>query len=226
MASHIGTATEGRFHLTAFHHHNHRHSLASGYSVVHDVLHESLMTPSSLIFTHAMLQIKHRIFFLSLFIFSRCVHHSAAPLLGRGSIILERAHLTLGPSLSRTVIITFVALRYLDASCLFVAAEECITCWVNHLNAVHDEEVIEEANYQWCSLSHPSTFFIALHIKFLSADIHLYCLCSRCIEHEVGSVCSIHFRKFVARFSCRGSVSISWYLLCGIYGISHGLEHL
>ena len=77
------------FHVAALHHDDHRHCLTSGYQVVHDVLHLALMAPASLVLTHSMLQIEHRIAFLSLFIFCRRVDHCPTPLVRRVGIILE-----------------------------------------------------------------------------------------------------------------------------------------
>ena len=100
-------SAEGCLDVAALHHDNHRHSLAAGYQVVHDVLHVALTAPARLVLTHAVLQVKDGILFLAPLVLGRRVNHRMTPLTGALCKVIDAAYLTCRDVSLRTVVVTF-----------------------------------------------------------------------------------------------------------------------
>ena len=75
----IAAATEGRLDVAALHDHNHRHGLALGNGIVHDVLHLALIHPAGFALAHAVLQVEHGVALLALLILGGGIDQGVAP---------------------------------------------------------------------------------------------------------------------------------------------------
>ena len=182
------------------------------------MLHVSLFAPSGLIFTHAMLQVKHWIFLLSLLIVCRSINHCMAPLVGRLGKIIQATHLSLGHTLLRTIIVTLIAFRNLDTTRLTVTTEEGLCCGINKTDTIDFHEIVVESRNQRISNCHPVTLSIGLHIIFLSTDINDHLTGFRSRNAEISSMLFVHLRELIAR-DCRLSnnsinrnLNLLWHL--------------
>ena len=212
---HCLSLSERSLDVTALHHHDHRHSLTAGDSVIHDVLHISLLAPSCLILAHTMLQVEHRIAFLLellQLILCRCIDHGMAPSLLLVAEVVDAAHLTVRNTLLRTVVVTFAALGNLNTTCLAVTAEERLRSRIDEVHATDIHEIVVEALYQRIGDSHPATLTVVLHIILLVTDVEHHLLGIRSVQVEIATTLRIELGELVTRNSCRSDERISRYL--------------
>ncbi len=168
-----GTRLERSFHISAIHHHEHRHTLTGCNQIVHNMIHLSLSAPAGFIFTHAMLQIQYRIALLRMnFILCRCVHHATTELFLRFGVIRTGTNLPVR-YLLRTIIIPLLTFRDFDATCHTAATEERIAGRICYRHPVCNQEIIMESYRQRVGRCRPESSGIFPHIILLSATIHL-----------------------------------------------------
>ena len=119
IVAHALTTTHRGLDVTALHHHDHRHSLALGNGIVHDVLHLTLQGPAGLAFAHTMLQVEHGIALLQallLIVLSGGIDHRMTPLVLLVTPIVDAADRACGYTLLRTVIVALGSLGNLKTS--------------------------------------------------------------------------------------------------------------
>ncbi len=193
------------------------------------MLHVPLLAPARLVLTHAVLQVEHGVALLRVLlqlILGRRVDHRVAPLLRRGGIVVQAAHLSGCHALLRTVVVTLRALWYLDAASLAVTAEEGLCGWVDEVHASDIHEVVVEAGHQWIGDGHPAALAVGLHVVLLAADIQHHLASLWGLDAEVGATLLVHLRKFIAWYGglCQNGIGRHLYLLGHLDVGAHGLE--
>ena len=202
VVGHALTTTHACLDVTTLHDHNHRHSLTTGDSVVHDVLHLSLQGPTGLAFAHTMLQIEHRIALLEallLIVLSRGIDHCMTPGLLLVAVVVDAAYTTSGHTLLWTVVVALRTLRHLETTSLTVRSEEGLRSGIDEVHAVDIHEVIVEAHGQRICHSHEDTIALRLHLILLAADVDDNLLGLRRIDTEVGTTLRVYLGEVVAR---------------------------
>ena len=145
-----------------------------------------------------MLQVKDGVLLLAFLIFSRRIDHRMTPGLLCIAVVIDAAHLTSRNALLRTIIITLLTLRNLDATSLAVASEEGLCGWIYEADAIHLHKVVVETHGQRIGDSHESTFAVGLHIILLIAHIHNDLTSLWSLDAEISATLFIHLGEFIA----------------------------
>ena len=171
------------------HHHKHRFCLTRCNGIVHDLCHLSLLMPSTLAFTHTVLQIEHRIFCLwILFIIGRCIDIASALGLLRLGPIITLAHLSVRNVLIVGIICSLGrVLRYVDSTRHASATIIGIASRVGDLHTIHEEEIVMETYHKRVAGSCPNTISIFRHWVLLTANVEYHFLSFRCLDRELGT---------------------------------------
>ena len=231
----IAAATEGRLDVAALHDHNHRHGLALGNGIVHDVLHLALIHPTGLALAHAVLQVEHGVALLALLILGGGIDQGVAPdtcfVYTLGIVdgrVVDAAHTAVGDALLRTVVVALGTLRHLQTARFAVAAEEGLAGGIDEVHALDVHEVIVEAHGQRIGDCHEAVLAVGLHVILLAADIYDDFLGLGCMNAEVGAALLVHLGEGVAGdggLGCDGILGhLNLFSLCNGHLGPFGLE--
>ena len=113
-------------------------------------------------------------------------------------MIVDAAHLSVGDTLLRTVVVALGTFGHLKASRLAVAAKIGLTGGVDEVHPIDVHEIVVEAHGQRVGLGHKATLAVGQHIILLAADVdhHLTGLWS--LNAEVGAALLVNLGEFVA----------------------------
>lgn len=173
--------------IAIVHHHYHRLATTAGNGIVHDVGHEALLMPSTLILAHTMLQIENGVLLIGIgLVFSGGIDVTSSGLALHAGEVLTFSHLSMIDALLVGIVSgIFRALRYLQSTRNASATIESVGTRIGHLHTVYPKKIIVEAYHQRICSDRPRAFRVLCHGILAAADIgnHLFRIGSVQLEY-------------------------------------------